>query len=237
MSACAFAGYYSKIESRLKGYNKMYFIYVNKKVKKLFLIDRHLKVWKTYSVATGARPGDKVNRGDFRTPAGVYRITEICQYHEPWYMKQIRDDLAASAHDRAKYKYYWDFYRQAMIKNLKAKKKIESLNSVYLNAEDGHARYGTEEDLGYNAYGPVFMRLDYPNEEDMKKYRAALKSGMVPLKANGDYCDPGGGIAIHGTSDDPSIGNFSSSGCVRMRNRDIVEVSGYVSEGTMVVID
>ena len=81
------------------------------------------------------------------------------------------------------------------------------------------------------------MRLDYPNEEDIKKYRAALRRGMVPLKSNGDYCDPGGGIAIHGTSDDPSIGNFSSSGCVRMSNRDIVEVSDYVSEGTMVVID
>ena len=237
ISSCAFAGYFSQIEGRLKGYHKKYFLYVNKRYKKLYLVDRNLKVWKTYTVATGAKSGEKLHRGDNRTPSGIYNVVEIYQYHEPWYMRQIKNDLENSANDKEKFRYYWDFYKNAKIKNIKGKKRIESLNSVYFNASDGHTKYGTQEDLGYNAYGPVFMRLDYPNEEDMRKYKAAIKAGIMPLKSNGEYPDPGSGIAIHGTNDNPSLGNFSSTGCVRMKNDDIVEVSGYVSEGTMVVID
>jgi murein L,D-transpeptidase YafK len=237
MSSCLFAGYFLNLEDHLKGYKKQYFIYVNKNLKRLYLIDKNLKVWKTYIVATGAGRGDKVYDGDNRTPAGVYKILEICQYHEPWYMKQIREDMANSGNDMARFNFYRYYYRNARIKNIKGKKRIESLNSAYFNAAEGHTKYGTQEDLGYNAYGSVFMLLDYPNDEDIRKYRAAIAAGRVPVKLNGNYMDPGSGIAIHGTNDDPSIGNDSSSGCVRMQNADIVEVSNYVSEGTMVVID
>lgn len=236
VSPCLHAGYFENIEEHLKDYKKKYFIYVNKELKRLYLIDSDLKVWKTYKVATGTVNGDKVHNGDNRTPSGVYKVKEIMQYHEPWYMKQIRESLERSKNDKARYNYYWDYYRNAVIKNIKGKKRIASLNSLYLDAAGGHTKYGTQEDLGYNAYGSVFMRLDYPNEEDMRKYREAIEAGRVPRKGGG-YVDPGSGIAIHGTNDNPSLGYDASSGCVRMENDDIVQLSDYVSEGTMVVID
>lgn len=231
------AGYFQNIEDYLKGYNKKYFIYVNRGLKRLYLVDNKLKVWKSYVVATGAKNGDKIYRGDNKTPAGVYKIKEINQYHEPWYLKQLRNDLIKYQKDSGRYRFYRDHYKKMKYKTLTGRKKIESLNSVYLYASQGHKKYGTTDDLGDNAYGSGFMLLDYPNKLDMKKYRAALVSGRVPVDANGDYLPPGSGIAIHGTNDNPSLGFDASSGCVRMLNEDLVEISNYVSEGTMVVID
>jgi lipoprotein-anchoring transpeptidase ErfK/SrfK len=43
-------------------------------------------------------------------------------------------------------------------------------------------------------------------------------------------------IYIHGTSDEQSIGKAVSHGCIRMRNRDIVELFDAVSPGTAVEI-
>ncbi|MDF2925677.1 MAG: hypothetical protein K0R57_4591 [Paenibacillaceae bacterium] len=41
---------------------------------------------------------------------------------------------------------------------------------------------------------------------------------------------------IHGTNDPSSIGNRVSHGCIRMYNRDVVELAGKVPIGTEVVI-
>ena len=43
-------------------------------------------------------------------------------------------------------------------------------------------------------------------------------------------------LAIHGTNNPGSIGGFVSWGCVRMHNRDIMELFSRVSVGTQVVI-
>lgn len=43
-------------------------------------------------------------------------------------------------------------------------------------------------------------------------------------------------IYIHGTNDEPLIGQRGSHGCVRMRNADVVELFGLVPEGTPVWI-
>ena len=43
-------------------------------------------------------------------------------------------------------------------------------------------------------------------------------------------------IYIHGTSDEQRIGNAVSHGCIRMRNRDIVELFDLVAPGTPVEI-
>ena len=47
----------------------------------------------------------------------------------------------------------------------------------------------------------------------------------------------GGEYAIHGTNRPESIGRFVSAGCIRMHNRDIVELYGLVGVGTPVLVE
>ncbi|HLO12265.1 MAG TPA: L,D-transpeptidase family protein [Pseudoneobacillus sp.] len=44
------------------------------------------------------------------------------------------------------------------------------------------------------------------------------------------------GYGIHGTNNPSSIGKAVSHGCIRMQNRDVLELAGYVPNGTRVVI-
>lgn len=44
-------------------------------------------------------------------------------------------------------------------------------------------------------------------------------------------------IYIHGTNDEKGVGRPASHGCVRMRNRDVIELFDAVPEGTPVWID
>jgi lipoprotein-anchoring transpeptidase ErfK/SrfK len=46
----------------------------------------------------------------------------------------------------------------------------------------------------------------------------------------------GGTYAIHGTNAPGSIGGFVSYGCIRMHNRDVVDLYGRVGVGTPVVV-
>lgn len=43
-------------------------------------------------------------------------------------------------------------------------------------------------------------------------------------------------IYIHGTPEEDLIGRPASSGCIRMKNKDIIELFDLVSEGTLVII-
>jgi lipoprotein-anchoring transpeptidase ErfK/SrfK len=47
----------------------------------------------------------------------------------------------------------------------------------------------------------------------------------------------GGEYAIHGTNRPQSIGGFVSYGCIRMHNRDIVELYRLVAVGTPVIVE
>ncbi|MBT2756200.1 L,D-transpeptidase family protein [Mesobacillus foraminis] len=44
------------------------------------------------------------------------------------------------------------------------------------------------------------------------------------------------GYGIHGTNDPSSIGKAVSKGCIRMHNRDVLELAGTVPNGTRVII-
>jgi lipoprotein-anchoring transpeptidase ErfK/SrfK len=46
----------------------------------------------------------------------------------------------------------------------------------------------------------------------------------------------GGEYAIHGTNQPGSIGRFVSHGCIRMHNRDVLDLYARVSVGTQVVV-
>ncbi len=43
-------------------------------------------------------------------------------------------------------------------------------------------------------------------------------------------------IYLHGTSDEKNIGFAASHGCVRLRNKDIMELYGFIEEGCLVEI-
>jgi murein L,D-transpeptidase YafK len=237
ISAPAFPKNIYEMEKYLKGYGKTYFLYIDKKINKLYLIDKKLRVWRRYVVATGMEAGDKLYENDLKTPAGVYLVKEVYQYHEPWYMERIKEKIKILPEGSKTRELYVKYYGKLQADYRKNKRRIAELNSVYLRAEEGHVKYGTGESLGLNSYGPVFIRLDYPNETDVERYEEAKDEGLIPRKADLNFKGPGGGIAIHGTNDNGSLGFRASAGCVRMRNDQIRELSDYVMEGTMVIID
>lgn len=82
-----------------------------------------------------------------------------------------------------------------------------------------------------------FILLDYPNQEDLMRYRVALKGGGIPKK-NGQYAGIGGGIGIHGTPAKAlnQAGKNWTSGCISLLNEDIDEIFPYVKKGTAVYI-
>jgi len=103
-------------------------------------------------------------------------------------------------------------------------RKIMAMNRIYFRSSAGYRRYGNPgEDLGENAYGPRYFGIDYPNENDRERYGRALAEGKIP-SMKGRTAGIGYGIAVHGNNDEESIGHLCSSGCIRMYNRDIVEL-------------
>jgi murein L,D-transpeptidase YafK len=224
--AKAKSGMLFELEKYVRDYNKTYFIYVDKKINRMYLMDRTLKIWRKYPVATGMMPGDKLYEKDLKTPAGVYYMQAICQYHEPWYLPRFRAKIKKLAEGSPEQELYKKYYEKLKKRYLVNKKRVTDLNNAYLSAEQGHVKFGTGVSLGYNAYGPVFIRLNYPNESDWQRYEDAKDEGLIPRRNDLYYKSPGGGIAIH-----------ASAGCIRMRNDHIVELSDYIMEGTMVIID
>jgi lipoprotein-anchoring transpeptidase ErfK/SrfK len=63
-----------------------------------------------------------------------------------------------------------------------------------------------------------------------------LALGTSAFQPKLTYWPQGGPVAIHGTNEDYLIGKSVSHGCVRMHNKDIVEVSKLVPAGSPVVI-
>ncbi len=115
-------------------------------------------------------------------------------------------------------------------------RKIFNMNKVYFSKSKGYHKYGyPDEDLGDNAYGPRYYGINYPGETDIKNYRKALEKGQIPI-TNGKPAGPGYGIAIHGNNDEDSIGHLCSSGCIRMYNRDIIDLEKYIILDTPVLI-
>ncbi|PKL16985.1 MAG: hypothetical protein CVV49_13495 [Spirochaetae bacterium HGW-Spirochaetae-5] len=110
------------------------------------------------------------------------------------------------------------------------------MNKVFFSKSKGYHKYGyPDEDLGDNAYGPRYYGINYPDETDIRNYGKALEKGEIPI-VNGKPAGPGYGIAIHGNNDEDSIGHLCSSGCIRMYNRDIIDLEKYIMLSTPVLI-
>lgn len=77
---------------------------------------------------------------------------------------------------------------------------------------------------------PQAIRREHPNLPDVIAGGAANNPmGAAALTLRG------GEYAIHGTNRPASIGGFVSYGCIRMHNRDIVELYRLVAVGTPVI--
>jgi hypothetical protein len=72
------------------------------------------------------------------------------------------------------------------------------------------------------------LLLNYPNEEDRKRFDAAVKAGTIP---NGTHI--GGEIEIHG---DGGKGTDWTDGCVALENSEMDKLFNSVSVGTKVII-
>lgn len=96
----------------------------------------------------------------------------------------------------------------------------------------------------------------YKNEKVLKQYPVAVGKPQTPTP-KGHYkiinkaVNPGGafgvrwlglniprgGYGIHGTNNPNSIGKSISHGCIRMYNKDVIELSNLVPIGTPVTIE
>jgi len=83
-----------------------------------------------------------------------------------------------------------------------------------------------------------FMLLDYPNPDDVARYRQDLERGWVPERGDGSSAGIGSQIGIHGT-DKPEMNAASinwTHGCVSLANADVEELYRIAPEGTFVLI-
>jgi len=99
-----------------------------------------------------------------------------------------------------------------------------AINEVFI----GRQAIGVLEDL-------ISAKHDLP--EDIITSRILWLQGEEPGNNQGEGIDSFQRyIYIHGTSDEDKIGVPASHGCVRMRNRDVIELFDLVDEGCQVLI-
>ncbi len=206
VAAPACAGKEDLIRKAFSTFKGGYVIFVSKKNFRLDVYDRRMAVVASYTVGYGSNPDMKTKLYE-----GDNRTPEG--------VYAVNEILSMDADPKS------PSYRV-----------LRNMNKKYFRAKEGHGRFGEPDvDLGDNAYGPRYYGIDYPNREDRKRYRKALRKGNVPV-VKGKRAGIGYGIAIHGNSDEGAIGHLSSSGCVRMYNRDVVELDRYIQLGTPVII-
>jgi len=80
---------------------------------------------------------------------------------------------------------------------------------------------------GQSRYYRAFL-LDYPNEQDRRRFELARRNGWIPKGAN-----PGGLIEIHGEG---GRDQDWTKGCVALTNAEMDELSRWVKLGTVVAI-
>jgi lipoprotein-anchoring transpeptidase ErfK/SrfK len=122
---------------------------------------------------------------------------------------------------------------------------------LYLVQADGKARrYGVgvgKEGFGWTGTEKITRKAEWPEwrppAEMIERERA--KGRILPVSMDGGIANPLGARAlylgntlyrIHGTNAPWTIGTNVSSGCIRMRNEDVVDLYERVKVGTRVVV-
>jgi lipoprotein-anchoring transpeptidase ErfK/SrfK len=122
---------------------------------------------------------------------------------------------------------------------------------LYLVLADGKAqRYGVgvgREGFGWSGRVRIGRKAEWPTwtpPAEMRKRQPYLPVSMVggpgnPLGARAMYLYDGGRdtmFRIHGSNEPWTIGHAVSSGCIRMRNEDVIQLYSHVGVGTQVVV-
>lgn len=206
VAAPACAGKEDLVRKAFSAFKGGYVIFVSKKNFRMDVYDRRMAIVAVYTVGYGSNPDMK-------------RKLYEGDNRTPEGVYAVNEILSMDADPKS------PSYRM-----------LRDMNKKYFRAKEGHGKFGEPDvDLGDNAYGPRYYGIDYPNREDRERYRKALRKGTVPA-VKGKRAGIGYGIAIHGNNDESAIGHLSSSGCVRMYNRDAVELEQYIQLGTPVII-
>jgi lipoprotein-anchoring transpeptidase ErfK/SrfK len=92
---------------------------------------------------------------------------------------------------------------------------------------EGRYRITAKKDVGQSGYHMALL-LDYPNDQDRRRFAAAKRAGRIPKHAS-----LGNLIEIHG---DGGRGKDWTKGCVALTNRDIGDLFDRVHVGTPVTI-
>ncbi len=92
---------------------------------------------------------------------------------------------------------------------------------------EGRGRITVKKDVGQSGYHMALL-LDYPNEEDRRRFAAAKRAGRIPKGAS-----LGNLIEVHGEG---GRGKDWTKGCVALTNRDIADLFDRVRVGTPVTI-
>jgi len=195
-----------RVQEIFQSYKGKYVIVVEKSTFSLAVFNRKLKKIREYKIAYGKNP-----EGTTKLFKGDNKTPEG--------LYNIIEILSMDA-DRQSSSY----------------KKLKRMNGVLFSAKNGHSKFGyPKRSLGKNVYGARYFLLDFPNRKDILNYKSSLFQGKIPKK-RGEYLPIGSGIAIHGNNDFASIGHLASGGCIRMYNRDIVELNRFITIGIPVLI-
>lgn len=92
---------------------------------------------------------------------------------------------------------------------------------------EGRYKIARKKGAGESRYHKALL-LDYPNAEDLRRFRELQKKGLVSRRAH-----PGGLIEIHGNG---GRGGDWTLGCVALSDGDIDDLFGRVGVGTPVTI-
>ncbi|MBR3368994.1 MAG: L,D-transpeptidase [Rhodobacteraceae bacterium] len=124
---------------------------------------------------------------------------------------------------------------------------------LFLVLPDGHAlRYGIavgREGFTWRGTGTIYRRAQWPTwtptanmirrDASLSRFAGGMPGGpQNPLGARALYLMSGGrdqGYRIHGTPEWWLIGQYVSSGCIRMVNHDVIDLFNRVPNGTRVV--
>jgi len=121
---------------------------------------------------------------------------------------------------------------------------------LYLVLEEDKAiRYGVavgDEAYGWTGTARIARRAEWPSWSPTQSMRErwphvrAMQGGpMNPMGARALYLYEGNRdtlYRIHGTNEPESIGRAASSGCIRMRNIDVIDLYNRVQVGARVVV-
>jgi len=125
--------------------------------------------------------------------------------------------------------------------------RVESFPAVFGQGGSGRKLHEGDRKTPLGLYAIVdkrpharwqeFLLLDYPNLEDMHRYRLAMESDRLPRQGD-RYAGIGGLVGIHGT-DKPEMNRRDRDwtwGCISLGRDDIRRLSRLVPLGTPVLI-